>query len=382
MGETDRGLKGADSIASLTSLRFFAALYVLVFHSGAGFVGKAVPALSFLETFLGNGYLGVTFFFVLSGFILAHVYDGKLRGRGDLGRFAMARFARIYPVYLLGLLLVLPLILEAPSWRSLPQFVLLQYWAPLANLTALDNTNFPGWSLSVEMAFYILFPLILWSFSRLGLRGLKVATLSACALMLTLRLPSLNVEVAPPIAWLNYVPFMLLRAPEFIFGAGLGLLYHRQPKLFQSRWLTAATVAAILAVLVTVASPWAAPITATLFGLLIAAVAVNRDTLAARILSNRLLLLGGGASYSLYILQMPVRYWIGQVVTGDFALIGRALYAPSLVVISILVFLYFEEPVREQLRKRVRLAPSQGEQVAESVIVTGRTDKAERLPVQ
>ena len=382
MGETDRGLKGADSIVSLTSLRFFAALYVLVFHSGAGFVGKAVPALSFLETFLGNGYLGVTFFFVLSGFILAHVYDGRLRGRGDLGRFAMARFARIYPVYLLGLLLVLPLILEAPSWRSLPQFVLLQYWTPLADLTALDNTNFPGWSLSVEMAFYILFPLILWIFSRLGLRGLKVATLSACALILALRLPSLNVEVAPPVAWLNYVPFMLLRAPEFIFGAGLGLLYHRQPKLFQSRWLTAATVAAILAVLVTVASPWAAPIAATLFGVLIAAVAVNRDTLAARMLSNRLLLLGGGASYSLYILQMPVRYWIGQVVTGDFALIGRALYAPSLVVISILVFLYFEEPVREQLRKRVRLAPSQGEQVAESVIVTGRTDKAERLPVQ
>ena len=382
MGETDRGLKGADSIASLTSLRFFAALYVLVFHSGAGFVGKAVPALSFLETFLGNGYLGVTFFFVLSGFILAHVYDGRLRGRGDLGRFAMARFARIYPVYLLGLLLVLPLILEAPSWRSLPQFVLLQYWAPLADLTALDNTNFPGWSLSVEMAFYILFPLILWSFSRLGLRGLKVATLSACALILALRLPSLNVEVAPPVAWLNYVPFMLLRAPEFIFGAGLGLLYHRQPKLFQSRWLTAATVAAILAVLVTVASPWAAPIAATLFGVLIAAVAVNRDTLAARMLSNRLLLLGGGASYSLYILQMPVRYWIGQVVTGDFALIGRALYAPSLVVISILVFLYFEEPVREQLRKRVRLAPSQGEQVAEALIVTGRTDKAERLPIQ
>jgi len=382
MGETGRGLKGADSIASLTSLRFFAAVYVLLFHSGAGFLGKAVPALSFLETFLGNGYLGVTFFFVLSGFILAHVYDGKLRSRGDLGRFAMARFARIYPVYLLALLLVLPPIFKDLSWRSLPQFFLLQYWTPLSELRALDNTNFPGWSLSVEMAFYLLFPAILWSFSRLGPRGLRAATLSACALMLALRLPSLSADMAPPVAWLNHVPFMLLRAPEFIFGAGLGLLYHRQPTLFRSSWLTAATVAAILAVLVTVASPWAAPIAATLFGVLIAAVSVNRDSLAARMLSNRLLLLGGGASYALYILQMPVRYWIGQVATGDLALIGRALYAPSLVVISVLVFLYFEEPVREQLRRRVKLAPSQGERVAEAVTGTGSTDTAERLPVQ
>lgn len=382
MGETGRGLKGADSIASLTSLRFFAALYVLLFHSGAGFLGKAVPALSFLETFLGNGYLGLTFFFVLSGFILAHVYDGKLRSRGDLGRFAMARFARIYPVYLLALLLVLPLIFKDLSWRSLPQFFLLQYWTPLSELRALDNTNFPGWSLSVEMAFYLLFPAILWSFSRLGPRGLRAATLSACALMLALRLPSLNADMAPPVAWLNHVPFMLLRAPEFIFGAGLGLLYHRQPTLFRSSWLTAATVAAILAVLVTVASPWAAPIAATLFGVLIAAVSVNRDSLAARMLSNRLLLLGGGASYALYILQMPVRYWIGQVATGDLALIGRALYAPSLVVVSVLVFLYFEEPVRERLRKRVKLPSSQGERVAEAVTGTGSTETAERLPVQ
>jgi peptidoglycan/LPS O-acetylase OafA/YrhL len=382
MGETDRGIKGADSIASLTSLRFFAALYVLVFHSGAGFVGKAMPALGFLETFFGNGYLGVTFFFVLSGFILAHVYDGKLRSRSDLGRFAMARFARIYPVYLLALLLVLPLILKDPSWRSLPQFFLLQYWTPLADLRALDNTNFPGWSLSVEMAFYILFPPVLWGFSRLGPRGLVLATLSACALMLAFRLPSLNVDVAPPVAWLNHVPFMLLRAPEFIFGAGLGLLYHRQPTLFRSNWLTAVTIAAILTVLVTVASPWAAPIATTLFGVLIAAVSVNRDSLVARILSNRLLLLGGGASYSLYILQMPVRYWIGQIVTGDLALAGRALYAPSLVLISVLVFLYFEEPVREQLRKRAKLAPSQGERVAEAVTGTSSTDTAERLPLQ
>jgi peptidoglycan/LPS O-acetylase OafA/YrhL len=279
----------------------------------------------------------------------------------------MARFARVYPVYLLALLLVLPLILKDPSWRSIPQFILLHCWVPFGDLRSLQNINFPGWSLSVEFAFYLLFPLLLAALSRVGRRGLILAAAAACVPMLALRLPSLNAGVIPPFGFVDEVPFMLLRVPEFAYGVALGLLYRRDPLLFRSAWLTPVAVIVTFAALVSTGSPWIAPVAAVLFGILIAAVATNRQSFVSRLLSNRLLLLGGGASYAIYILQFPVRYWIGQVFTGDLNMLGRILYAPALIVISTLVFLYFEEPVREWLRRKVSLPPSQGDKVAGTV---------------
>jgi peptidoglycan/LPS O-acetylase OafA/YrhL len=85
-------------------VRFFAAFYVVLFHVLPWLRQKyALPGS--LQTFLGNGYLAVNLFFILSGFILAYTYDGQIEGKTNRLHFWEARFARIYPVYFLSLVL-------------------------------------------------------------------------------------------------------------------------------------------------------------------------------------------------------------------------------------------------------------------------------------
>ena len=79
-------MQGADGklIDSLTSIRFFAAMIVVTFHAGAGWA-LAMPSIpGVVSNFLLNGYVGVTLFFVLSGFILQIVYRGKFDNRRQL----------------------------------------------------------------------------------------------------------------------------------------------------------------------------------------------------------------------------------------------------------------------------------------------------------
>jgi peptidoglycan/LPS O-acetylase OafA/YrhL len=99
----------SNDLPALTSLRFFAALWVVFFHLSTRVAGT-LPAAA--RTVIGRGWMGVPFFFILSGFILAHVYGRKLSApatRAERGRFWWARVARVYPLYLLALAVFYPL---------------------------------------------------------------------------------------------------------------------------------------------------------------------------------------------------------------------------------------------------------------------------------
>src|SRR5271170_4068317 len=83
----------AQDLKQLTSLRFFAAIWVVLYHFWPS-LGVPMPAL------VAKGYLGVELFFTLSGFILCHVYlQGFGEGRFNYSAFLWARLARIYPVH-------------------------------------------------------------------------------------------------------------------------------------------------------------------------------------------------------------------------------------------------------------------------------------------
>lgn len=107
-------------IKPLTSLRFFAALAVLLFHSGSSALISTGLVPAPVANFLRNGDLGVSFFFILSGFILTFVYYGKLGSGRRLMSYARARFARIYPVYALALVLMLPFVTVTSLGKDLP----------------------------------------------------------------------------------------------------------------------------------------------------------------------------------------------------------------------------------------------------------------------
>jgi peptidoglycan/LPS O-acetylase OafA/YrhL len=142
---------------ALTGLRCFAALNIVFFHFGnpADF-GPLAPVVN-------AGYLSVSFFIMLSGFVLAYNYAGRAReGKLDKVRFWKARFTRLYPVYLLSLILGWQTFLGERAAHTHLLFwlgailtpLLLQGWIP--EIATFGNT--PAWTMSAEAAYYILFP--------------------------------------------------------------------------------------------------------------------------------------------------------------------------------------------------------------------------------
>src|SRR5581483_10678885 len=96
----------------LTSLRFFAAFEVLVYHCGGSLLERTATPI---QNLFQNGYEAVTFFFLLSGFVLtyAHRRPQEFTCRASLRSYYIARIARIYQVYLLGLVLSAPMFFYA-----------------------------------------------------------------------------------------------------------------------------------------------------------------------------------------------------------------------------------------------------------------------------
>jgi peptidoglycan/LPS O-acetylase OafA/YrhL len=140
---------GVQRFDVLDACRGFCALAVVLFHLNAQTHGVG---------FWRGGYVAVMFFFVLSGFVLSHAYRGKIGDAGDLGRFAIRRFGRLYPLHVF--VLALYVLIEvahgfhatdrftgSTSVRSLiTQIFLVQAFTPYA-----DSWNFPAWSISVEL---------------------------------------------------------------------------------------------------------------------------------------------------------------------------------------------------------------------------------------
>ncbi|GAA4974091.1 acyltransferase [Kineococcus glutinatus] len=146
----------------LTSLRAFAAAAVLIFHLAAwGVVGS-------LDGPARLGYAGVSFFFVLSGFVLAWGTRPGLPAH----TFYRRRFARVWPSHAVALALaaVLPVVSVARSWEAaLPNALLLHAWSTDPRITY--GMNGVSWSLSCEAFFYASFPPAVPVLRRLGGRA-------------------------------------------------------------------------------------------------------------------------------------------------------------------------------------------------------------------
>src|SRR3989442_13177120 len=120
-------------LSSLTRIRIFAALLVYWCHVGVMIPG--MKALSGSSLFFNAGDVGVSFFFVLSGFILTYNYADVFRdgvSAGNYKRFVWDRLTKIYPVHVLTLLIVLPIAIFSPQlpldWRALPLHLTLSPW--------------------------------------------------------------------------------------------------------------------------------------------------------------------------------------------------------------------------------------------------------------
>jgi len=355
LGHEKIELERKSPLDQLTSMRFFAALYVLVLHSGSTMLVGHVP--TWAANFLRNGYLGVSFFFILSGFILTYSYSGREIDGALVKSFFTARFARIYPVYFLALLIIAPL--SIISARSISQFLLLQYWMPIRDASQ-DNWNIPGWTLSVEFFFYLSFPMWLRITRNLS-GGALIALITGCVvLIVALRLPTMMMD-KPGIMhlWAAQFPLPILRLPEFLYGILLARLFHLRPMCPAAAPLLATSIILSIIALSISQSALDASVVGVLFGLIIFFGASDRGSFLHRAMTLRTLVLLGSASYALYILQVPVRSWTKVLFPGNLDWMGRGLYYPVVFTISVTVFAFYEEPVREWIKSAARVTAKQ-----------------------
>jgi peptidoglycan/LPS O-acetylase OafA/YrhL len=360
-------------IPALTSLRFFAALWVVLFHVHA--IGLNRGGSKIYLAFARLGYLGVSFFFVLSGFILVYVYSGR---QIQKRRFWQARFARIYPAYLFSLLLSIPALMM--FWPMTKQAhvtflaltanpLLLEAWFPKLLLT----WNPVGWSLSAEAFFYLVFPFAIrrmealaWPRLRLAMVGFWLASLLITGSYVLLRPDG----VAHPgmddnqLFWLGVVKLNpLVRLPEFLLGMATGLAFLRLPT--GSRNWPIALGGGLLLLGIGLQRWIPFPMMhsgafAPAFALLIFGFATQPAW--SRFLAAKPLILLGEASYSLYLIHGS---FIGNSL--QFAH-SKHLFAVTVacvvlsILASILVFLFIENPLRRLLHPRYAtpLVPVQG----------------------
>jgi peptidoglycan/LPS O-acetylase OafA/YrhL len=151
-----------ERLPALTGLRAFAAMNIVFFHfSNPKWFGPFAPIVD-------NGFTSVSFFLLLSGFVLAYNYSDKAqKGQLSARTFWVARISRLYPIYLFALLISMGMLVDEWHARSHAQFtwgvvltpMLLQGWSP--SLSTFWNT--PAWTMCTEAFFYLIFPLvILW----------------------------------------------------------------------------------------------------------------------------------------------------------------------------------------------------------------------------
>ena len=348
------------NLPGLTNIRFFAALWVIFFHIGFLWHNSS----SVFADLISIGYIAVSIFFILSGFILGYNYAGT---NVSAAEFWAARAGRILPVYFVGLLLDAHASIlsvshagQTGSYLSLlPAPFLLQAWFPF---TAL-SWNPPAWSLSCEAFFYLLFPFLAPKLATL-FRRCPLATLSI--LWLLSAVPSVAyaflhpegiVSIESRTLWLSVIRFNpLLRLPEFALGICLGAAYLDGLRIPRPRLCLAGSCLGLVLTAVFLRSfPYPALHNGLLSPLFVVMILSAASLGSAA--HNSILQLLGEASYSLYILMVPLGTIVSNVARrlhfNLTTILGVAVYIVIAVGISILSLKWVETPARRWIRARL-----------------------------
>ena len=289
-------------LPNLTGVRIFAALYVLLYH----LFGSPSQQRPWYDSWVDGGYLGVSLFFVLSGFILAYNAPAAL----DAKKFYVLRLARVYPLYLAAMLWGLPNFLRhgaLPAAKVIPADVLLlQTWF---GPDFAIQINSPSWSLSTEAFFYLVFPALLPLLRRQMLywRAMLVTLAMAAVLPATvvfLVLAARGQVIAGLSEHLLDLP--LFRVAEFLVGVVLGLRFAERRPVIGGRQ-TAASLLLCLAAIGLFVGHLPFPIVRTglfalPFGWLLYCLAGWRS----RLLASAPMQVLGEISYGVYLLQIPL----------------------------------------------------------------------------
>lgn len=289
----------------LTALRFAAALWVAVYTFWPNLAGAPQT------TVVAKGYLGVELFFVLSGFILSHVYlQAAGEKRFSYRGFLWARIARVYPLHLATLIgvgglaaaaLIAGMSVDANvlSWSSLPaNLLMLHAWG----LAPVAGWNHPSWSISAEWFAYLCFPLFAFVFWRL--RDKPVAAVVGTAAFLTVLYFVFEQTAGFPLTEATIRWGALRIVPCFALGCALYLVYRKAgPQLSAPAAGAGAAIAFVLMMGSAALGLWDG-VTVLCAGALILALAALPNARAGWLASRPAVYLGE-ISYSVYMVCVP-----------------------------------------------------------------------------
>lgn len=341
-------------LEQLTGLRFVAAALVFLSHI------KVDAFQPTLEGILGQGFVGVSFFFVLSGFIMSHSYKERLStGSISRGRYYLLRLARIYPLHLLT---TIPFVVAAlfsgslDLLKALACLFLVQSWIPSSGV--YFYLNGPSWSLCNEMFFYAAFIVIAkfpWPKMRATLLALGFFVAASTFVLGGLIGDEFWFGGRSFLHWLVYI-FPGFRLLEFIVGmcvydlwrAGklpamgspicglicLGFAMLLGPRVPEYLRLSLYYIPFVTYLLISFIVPRSAEVAILSF------------------FASRPMVALGNASFAFYLLHQPVinlTFWAFQKLglSGAYGAIASLLIACGL---SFIVFSMYERPVEQLLR--------------------------------
>jgi peptidoglycan/LPS O-acetylase OafA/YrhL len=341
-------------LKALTTLRLVAAMYVVMYHMD---FQESLANHPLFANLLGSGYTGVTFFFVLSGFILAYNYP-EIASTKD---FWVARFARIYPAYFLAALfaMVRPVDWHLPheAPKAVAALLLVQGWWPAYS----DALNQYGWTVSVEAFFYLIFPFLLplvWKMRRRTFYIVQAAyLLLLVAPILLSHTDHRDLALRLADALESHNPAVRLNA--FLVGVFFGT---RWLKRIQGRHLSEQPAKrwlpwlGLIAAAILLCATWDGSALPLRTGLLIYACVLLIYGLAQvewKLLSSHWLQVGGEISYGIYILQSPVSLTYAAINRhlAPAATPSRILYVVVLIAVAYASFRWYETPMRLMIRK-------------------------------
>ncbi|MET7771978.1 acyltransferase [Nocardia sp. NPDC005366] len=390
-GAASPGAGTRPALPSLTGSRWWAALLVFILHALI-----FLPVYPFQKSKLFRhihqvvpmhlGAVGVTFFFVLSGFIIYWSF----RPGDTAARFYRRRLLKIYPTHLVAAVAFV-LVANVPLHRLvvwLPNALLVHTWVP--KWTMVGGMNVPSWSLGAEMFFYLSFPVALPLVRRI--RGDRVLWVMIGLVVFVLALhtayylcfpgpkgienvfaprlvpgevsPSCELHSCPiwfaqddiPVAlsyWLSYT-FPLSRLPEFFVGVLAARL------VLEGRWTSTRLQWPLTTLAAAYAMTWVVPVNFKMSALVLAPMTALVATLAARDIAGiRGLGLNtapsvvylGNISFAFYLVQFPVMVLITRLFIGgrQFGILGWVFFAALSLILSLLaaaaVYRWVDEPI-------------------------------------
>lgn len=387
MSVDKQGAIDASYLPALSGVRFFAIVHIFCFHLWVIFampkeqafktlLGDMAQLPKTLQTFLANGWISTSFFFLLSGFILAFIYwapDGQLALPKK--KFWLLRMTRIYPIHMVLVLLIIPLTAsyQVSQGASVPLLIS----SALATLTLTQAWNpswvpiwsWPTWTISALVFLYGLMPYLMPRLAVLSRRSMIVllALLPLISLIPTciyaLYFP-LGVQPeqfwqifvgSTPVFWLaHFVAGMLLTRIWGLSKFNAIGLPEAKPKL---AWGDAAFIAVIaIGCIPDIVEPYKYFLRHGLMMPLYMVIIVDLargNGLIARVLSLRLMGFLGETGFSIFIWQNMVMIicWIAVMVNPAFGAHQFKWAVMGIVVTGILSTYGFEKPLAARLRR-------------------------------